>query len=231
MAAWVRQDTLTPKQRKEMKENFLNSLKNDSERKWKSVVFNDIIVPDYVISNDGILASLRMRKFMKPAKGTSGYWATVIRINGEKVNVAIHRLVAEAFIPNPENKPEVNHKNGNKDKNCDWNLEWVTHVDNIDHAIKTGLRLDRPAKKYSKKKIRRVCGLLEAGEKVSKISKITGVSKSVIRSVKRGSSWKSISKHYHIPLDVNARFTDKYEEQASTTIESDPDGEYIIIRE
>lgn len=51
----------------------------------------------------------------------------------------INRLVAKAFIPNPYRRKEVNHKDGDKENNNDWNLEWTTHKQNMHHAIKNGI--------------------------------------------------------------------------------------------
>lgn len=68
-------------------------------------------------------------------KDKEGYRRVVLVLNRKKTNKSIHRLVAIAFIPNPENKPQINHKNGVKKDNHVGNLEWVTSKENVRHAI------------------------------------------------------------------------------------------------
>lgn len=85
------------------------------------------------------LLTKRISCFDKSKKDTQGYYVVSLS-NGDRGKwKRVHILVASAFIPNPENKPEVNHKNGNKLDNRVENLEWVTHRENCLHAWKSGL--------------------------------------------------------------------------------------------
>lgn len=69
-----------------------------------------------------------------------GYFRVRFTVNGVRKTKKVHRLVALAFLPNPEDKPEVNHKDGNKQNNCADNLEWVTPSENSLHAYQNGLK-------------------------------------------------------------------------------------------
>lgn len=98
----------------------------------------------YEVSNTGKVRSLDYKntgeiRELKPATDPKGYLRTALSQGNKWKTVKIHRLVAQAFIPNPENKPQVNHKDGNKQNNCVENLEWATNYDNAHHALEHGL--------------------------------------------------------------------------------------------
>ena len=78
---------------------------------------------------------------IKTFKNNSGYYIVSLYQNNKSKKFLVHRLVAEAFIPNLNNKKEVNHIDGNKENNCVENLEWVTAKGNILHATKNKLRI------------------------------------------------------------------------------------------
>lgn len=96
----------------------------------------------YMVSNLGNVMSLNYQntghaKVMKPVKHHLGY--LLVHLGQNKIKM-VHTLVADAFIPNPEGKQFVNHIDGNKSNNRVDNLEWVTSKENMNHAIRTGLR-------------------------------------------------------------------------------------------
>ena len=94
---------------------------------------------NYLVYRDGRLYSLRFKKFLSPKKNWDGYRRIQIWKGNKCHFISIHRVVAETFIPNPENKPFINHINGKKDDNRVENLEWCTQKENIQHAFRTGL--------------------------------------------------------------------------------------------
>lgn len=96
--------------------------------------------PNYEVSNLGRVRNIKFDRVRKPMIDKDGYLYVVLSLNGKTTNNKIHRLVASAFIPNPENKREVNHINGIKTDNRVENLEWNTRSENIRHAHKTGLK-------------------------------------------------------------------------------------------
>lgn len=91
----------------------------------------------YQISN---LGKVRNNKsIIKPQKDNIGYMNVILYKDKTRKTKKIHRLVAEAFIENTNNLPEVNHINGNKKDNSASNLEWITHKNNSKHAVEIGL--------------------------------------------------------------------------------------------
>lgn len=95
----------------------------------------------FEVSNTGRVRSLLRPNMtmLKMQYDSKGYQRVRVTLNRRKITFKVHREVARAFIPNPYNKPQVNHIDGNKDNNAVDNLEWVTNKENIRHAIDTGL--------------------------------------------------------------------------------------------
>ncbi|MBO5714322.1 MAG: HNH endonuclease [Clostridia bacterium] len=100
--------------------------------------------PNYYITDTGDVYSTVCNPIYNPngelqklkPSDCHGYLGISFWIRGKSYRKLVHRLVAEAFIPNPENKPEINHKNGIRNDNRVANLEWVTHSENMKHAYK-----------------------------------------------------------------------------------------------
>lgn len=107
----------------------------------------------------------------------------------------VHRLVAAAFIPNPEGKPHINHINGVKNDNRRINLEWATQLENVRHAWMNGLAVakrgsDANGAKLTWPKVDQIRARLESGESGASLGREFGVTQENISRIKRRVSWK-----------------------------------------
>jgi predicted XRE-type DNA-binding protein len=165
----------------------------------------------YQVSNLGNVRSLERKvahrkkgywqvlkeRILKPGNNGKGYLYLTFRKEGEAKNQTIHRLVANAFLDNPENKRCVNHKDGNKLNNKVSNLEWNTHIENMQHAYKTGLRNQTGEKNHSTNlkdiEVCQIKDLLNSKRFYQReIGKFYGVTRATITGIARGKTWKHI---------------------------------------
>jgi hypothetical protein len=113
----------------------------------------------YAVTSCGKIWSYRNKRFLTPRKNKKGYLTVLLCNNGVEKDFKIHRLVANAYIPNSENLPQINHKDENKQNNCISNLEWCTNTYNRNY----GSRNKRAAIGISKAKMK-PCICIETGK-------------------------------------------------------------------
>lgn len=151
----------------------------------------------YIISKNGEVFNSKTNRYLKPRKIKGGYVRVVLYINKTKIEKTVHRLVAELYLPNPENKPEVNHINNITDDNRVENLEWVTSKENNQHKVKQ-LRHSYGSKavnsKLTETQVLEIVELLKNTRlKIMEIAKIYNVRYQSISAISRNISWKYIN--------------------------------------
>jgi len=158
----------------------------------------------YQVSNFGRVKSLKRKIseswkgnkaetiILNPLKGDRRYLQVSLWSNGKDHKRYIHRLVAKAFIPNPENKPQVNHKDGDKCNNAVNNLEWNTRSENVKHAISTGLNKENGKPKLTHGNIISIFRMRNENVPVYKIAKKYNVNPSCIYGVLRRDTYKHV---------------------------------------
>lgn len=153
----------------------------------------------YKVSSDGLVLSVRTGKILKPIKMKSGY--CYVHLCDGKCNTKLcklHRVVAKAFIPNPNNLPQINHINGNKSDNRVENLEWCDAYHNMRHAINSGimntLGENNPSAKLTYNNVKYIRNTYVRGSSVfgtTALAKQFGVSNVLISKIVRGELWNN----------------------------------------
>lgn len=203
------------------------SLEDFQGETWKVVE----ISPQYMISNYGRVKSIERTvcHFRKGRMVCRKYESKILRIikdvyyrvglknnnKEQQKQYSIHRLIAMAFIPNPQNKPFVNHIDGNKHNNTIENLEWCTYRENLDHAIKSNLvpyGVRSPKSKLKEDEVVVIKKYLSEGVTCKDIAKKFNVNISTISLIKKGKNW------WRIPFIKTERKYKLWDSVKQTTI-------------
>jgi len=176
----------------------------NKEEIWENVVGYDGLFKVSSLGNIVKLKDNNIDYYITKRISKHGYCIATFNFNNKTKQVLVHRIIAIAFVPNPENKPEVNHKNSIRDDNRIENLEWVTHKENCIHSYKYGLR--RPEmkgiNKYNeKKKIKvasrdKLMNIIKTYSSINEASKHTGISNSNISRCLKDDRFTSKNMHW-----------------------------------
>lgn len=163
----------------------------------------------YEASSDGEIKTynwknLKREAIMKPAMDNSGYLRTMLKrdSDGKIGTIKVHRIIAQTFIPNPENKPEVNHKNSIRNDNRVINLEWVTHSENVKHSFYNGIQNNKgqnnPCASLTDEQVLEIRSKYTFGKKTkcgktkAQLAKEYNTTFNVIKQLVQGRTWKHL---------------------------------------
>jgi len=146
----------------------------------------------YYVTDKQEVYNVTTKRYVKPYFASNGknlnkkYLAVGLYVDGKRKNILYHRLLAEIYIPNPFNLPQINHIDGNIHNNTISNLEWCNAATNNNHAIRSGLR----PTKLNMQKANEIRNLLANGHTISEVCKIYDVGRNIVSKIKNNISWK-----------------------------------------
>jgi hypothetical protein len=160
---------------------------------YKTIPF----APKYAVSNLGNVMNLKTKQVLKQTPNHKGYPQLQLMIDGLPKSYRVHRLVAETYLPNPENRTQVNHKDGVKTNNTLANLEWVTSSENMKHSFLLGLHSQRGTNnnsaKLTEEQVRQIKTLLQQKVKHKILAEQFGVSRVIITQINTGVKWSQVT--------------------------------------
>ena len=142
----------------------------------------------YYACDDGQIWSTSSNKFLHPCAARGGYHQVSLCRGNRVHNKTVHRAVAEAFLPNPERKITVNHKNSIRTDNRLCNLEWATHSENSKHGFKMGR--SHPMRKLSDEAVLAI--RRDRASTAKDLGKKYGVHAWTIHKIREGKVWKKL---------------------------------------
>lgn len=156
----------------------------------------------YCVTEKGNVINTATGRTLKTDITGCGYARVTLSVDNVPNRQSVHRLVAKAYIPNPDEKPFVNHIDGNKLNNTVSNLEWVTCSENFLHAQEIGLRpigSKRSTAKLDEVVVSKVCEMLQSGCKRGEILSAgihPDLKRHMVDNIRRRRTWKHVSKDY-----------------------------------
>lgn len=157
---------------------------------WKNY---KMVYPDYFISKNGKLWSSYWGNFVSPCLNEKGYEKVKIKVNGKFLSTFIHRLVAQAFIPNPHNLPQINHINEIKTDNRVENLEWCTNEYNHDYGNRNKNCSESMLDKYGEPVVQLTMDgtFIREFTSSAEVERLLGFHNTLIRTCCKGGSFNS----------------------------------------
>lgn len=151
----------------------------------------------YSVTKEGKIFGNKRNKFLRQRTNRAGYLVVNLSKNNILKTLAVHRITAQTFLDNPENKRTVNHKNGNKSNNNINNLEWCTDSENQKHSYRTGLNKSIGENHFrsnlTEKEVLEIRRLLKETKITQmKLSKMFNVATGTVSNIKTRKTWKYI---------------------------------------
>lgn len=160
-----------------------------------------------------IIRNKETKRVYKQILTWDGYYHVRTTYKTKSISQRVHRIVAMAFIPNPENKPQINHMDGNKLNNHVNNLEWCTCSENQLHAVSLGIKNtvygeQNGSSVLTEVIVHEVCRMIQEGYRNKDIADKLGINRSQVKDIRLGKAWKRVASQYQMQFIRRGRISE-----------------------